>query len=147
MNMAEESWSGVDSTPLGMLLTDHPMIQLLTVSYVHPLTTTGEDDLCDTIRELNDSAASWRNVGTQLGIRHNRLEAIQGDKPLDCLRQMLAIWLQKNYNVKRFGEPTWVKLVEAVNHPAGGGNPSLAMEIARRHGGIIPVICGDVTDS
>ena len=28
-----------------------------------------------------------------------------------------------------------MKLVEAVNHSAGGGNPSLAMEIARRHKG------------
>ena len=71
-----------------------------------------------------------------MGIRDSQLEAIQGDKPLDCLRQTLATWLKKNYNVKRFGEPTWAKLVEAVNHPAGGGNPSLAMEIARRHGGI-----------
>ena len=26
MNMAEDSWSGVDSTPLGKLLTDHPKI-------------------------------------------------------------------------------------------------------------------------
>ena len=28
-----------------------------------------------------------------------------------------------------------MKLVEAVSHSAGGGNPSLAMEIAKRHGG------------
>ena len=101
--------------------------------------TTDEDDLPETIRELSDVAASWRNIGTQLGIRHNRLEAIQGDKPLDCLRQMLATWLQKNYNVKRFGEPTWLKLVEVVSHSAGGGNPSLAMEIARRHKGVYGV--------
>ena len=98
--------------------------------------TTDEDDLPETIRELSDVAASWRNIGTQLGIRHNRLEAIQGDKPLDYLRQMLATWLQKNYNVKRFGEPTWLKLVEVVSHSSGGGNPSLAMEIAKRHKGI-----------
>ena len=26
MSMAEESWSDVDSTPLGKLLTDHPNI-------------------------------------------------------------------------------------------------------------------------
>ena len=26
MNMAEESWPGVDSTPLGKLLTNHPNI-------------------------------------------------------------------------------------------------------------------------
>ena len=105
-------------------------------------TATGEDDLPETIRELSDIAASWRNIGTQLGIRHNRLEAIQGEKPLDCLRQMLATWLQKNYNVKRFEKPTWAKLVEAVGHSAGGGNPSLAMEIARRHKGT----CSDITD-
>ena len=101
----------------------------------HPLTTTDEDDLSDTIKELTDVAASWRNIGTQLGIRHNHLATIQGDKPLDCLREMLATWLQKNYNVKRFGEPTWVKLVEAVSDSAGGGNPSLAVDIAKRHKG------------
>ena len=106
-------------------------------------TTTGEDDVPETIRELSDIAASWRNIGTQFGIRHNRLEAIQGDKPLDCLRQMLATSLQKNYNVKRFGDPTWMKLVEAVSHSAGGGTPSLGMEIARRHKGT----CSGITDS
>ena len=109
----------------------------------HPFTATGEDDLPGAIREMTDVAANWRNIGTQLGIRHNRLEAIQGGKPLDCLRQTLATWLQKNYNVKQFGEPTWVKLVEAVDDSAGGGNPSLAMEIARRHGGTR----SDITDS
>ena len=98
--------------------------------------TTGEDDLPDIIEELTDVAASWKNIGIRLRIRHNRLEAIQGDNPLDCLRQMLAIWLQKNYNVEQFGEPTWAKLVEAVSHPAGGETPALAIEIARRHGGI-----------
>jgi len=34
----------------------------------------------------------------------------------------------------RFGEPTWVKLVEVIGHEAGGGDPSLAAEIAGRHG-------------
>ena len=99
-------------------------------------TSTGEDDLADILKELTDVAANWRNIGTQLGVRHNRLEAIQGDKPLDCLRQMLATWLQKNYNVERFGEPTWVKLVEAVKLLAGGGNPSLAIKIAKNHKGV-----------
>ena len=28
-----------------------------------------------------------------------------------------------------------MKLMEAVTHSAGGGNPSLAMEIAKKHGG------------
>jgi len=42
-------------------------------------------------------------------------------------------WLMKNYSVKRFGEPTWQQLMEAVGHPAGGANMALAREIARRH--------------
>ena len=105
-------------------------------------TSTDEDDLPDTIRELTDVAASWRNIGIQLGIPDSQLETIQlqGDKPLDCLRQTLSTWLRRNYNVGRFGEPTWMKLVEVVNDSAGGGNPSLAMEIARRHAGI----CGEI---
>ena len=97
---------------------------------------TDEDDLPDTIRELTEVAAKWRNIGVLLGIRDSQLETIQGDSPPDCLRQMLATWLRRNYNVKRFGEPTWVKLVETVNHSAGGGNPRLAMKIARKHKGI-----------
>ena len=99
-------------------------------------TATDEDDLADIIRELTDVAVKWRNIGIQLGIRDSQLEAIQGDNPVDYLRQMLSTWLRKNYSVERFGEPTWVRLVEAVNDSAGGGNHSLAMKIAKDHEGI-----------
>ena len=100
-------------------------------------TSTGERDLSDTIRELTYVAAKWRNIGILLGILDSQLDAIQmqGDSPPDCLRRMLTTWLRRNYDVNQFGEPTWVKVVEAVTHSAGGGNPSLATEIARRHGG------------
>ena len=46
---------------------------------------------------------------------------------------MVTEWLKRNYNLKRFGEPTWQKLVDAVNSPAGGANRALAIDIARRH--------------
>ena len=99
--------------------------------------TTDEDDLPDIIRELTDVVANWRDIGTLLGIRDGQLQAIQlqANSPLGCLREMLVTWLRRNYDVKRFGEPTWVKLVEVVNDPTGGGNPFLATEIARKHGG------------
>ena len=42
-------------------------------------------------------------------------------------------WLMKNYNVEKFGDPTWQRLVEAVGHPAGGANMAVARRIARRH--------------
>ena len=41
------------------------------------------------------------------------------------------------YNqVKRFGKPTWRRLVEAVEDPAGGNNHALALNIAAEHPGM-----------
>ena len=50
-----------------------------------------------------------------------------------CLSSMVTEWLKRNYNVKKFGEPTWQWLVEAVGDPAGGANTALARKIGRRH--------------
>ena len=96
-------------------------------------TCIGEEDLCDIVKELTCVAARWRNIGILLGIRASDLDAIRGDRPIDCLLAMLLIWLRKSYNVKRFGEPTWLKLVEVVSNKAGGENTSLAEDIARRY--------------
>ena len=51
---------------------------------------------------------------------------------------MVKEWLKRNYDVGKFGEPTWRRLVEAVSSPAGGANMALARDMARRHkaGGI-----------
>ena len=100
-------------------------------------TATDEEDLSDTISELTAVAASWRNIGVQLGIRDSHLEVIQGESgtPRDYLRQTLSTWLRRNYNTKQFGEPMWMKLVEALGNSAGGCNPHLAQQIARRHRG------------
>ena len=46
---------------------------------------------------------------------------------------MLTEWLKKNYNVKKFGEPTWQMLVKTVGSRAGGGNNALAEKIATSH--------------
>ena len=98
---------------------------------------TDEDDLIDTIKALTGVAANWRDIGIFLRIRPSQLETIQvqGYTPMESMREMLITWLQRNYNVERFGEPTWKKLVEAVSHSAGGGNSSLAMKIASEHQG------------
>ena len=39
----------------------------------------------------------------------------------------------RNYDVQKFGEPTWQRLVEAVGHPAGRANMAHAEKIAKRH--------------
>ena len=94
-----------------------------------------DDDLFDVQSELTPVAANWKNVGIALRLKHDSLESIQvsGRNPRDCLCSMVIEWLKRNYNVRKFGEPTWQKLVEAVAHPAGGSNMALATEMAKRH--------------
>ena len=94
------------------------------------------DDLFDVQKELIPVSARWKSIGLALRVKPNVLDVIQtqysGD-PLACLTSTVTKWLNRNYNVKRFGEPTWQRLVEAVGHPASGANMALAREIARRH--------------
>ena len=109
-------------------------------------TTDQNDDLFDVQSELVLVTAKWRSIGTALRLKSGVLDSIQavsGSNPPACLASMVTEWLRRNYNVKRFGEPTWQRLVEAVSHPAGGGNMALARDIARRHkaGGMSGGLC------
>jgi hypothetical protein len=47
--------------------------------------------------------------------------------------EVLNIFLKHRYNVQKYGPPTWRKLVEAVDNPAGGNNHALAKKIAENH--------------
>ncbi len=47
--------------------------------------------------------------------------------------QALCSWLQKKYDVQKFGPPTWRMLVRAVVEDAGGKSPTLAEQIATKH--------------
>ena len=86
--------------------------------------------------ELIPAAANWKRIGIALRMKSDVLETINlqcsGD-PCECLLSMLNKWLKRNYDVKKFGEPTWQRLVEAVAHPAGGADMALAKKIAMRH--------------
>ena len=86
--------------------------------------------------KLTPVSANWKDIGIALRLSPNTLDGIQagssGD-PIACLTSMVTEWLRRNYNVKKFSEPTWQKLVEAVAHPAGGANKALARDIARKH--------------
>ena len=106
------------------------------------ITADLDDDLFDVQSELIPVTAKWRNIGTALQLKSDVLESIQagsGGDPPACLALMVTEWLKRNYNVKRFGEPTWQKLVEVVGHSAGGANMTAARDIARRHkaGGVL----------
>ena len=86
--------------------------------------------------ELIPVAALWKSIGIALRLNPNVLDNIQaeniGNHPA-CLTSMLSEWLNRKYKVKKFGEPTWQQLVEAVGHPAGGANMAIARKIAKSH--------------
>ena len=86
--------------------------------------------------ELISVAANWKSIGIALHLKFDVLETIDlqcnGD-PCACLLSMFNKWLMTDYNVEKYGEPTWQRLVEAVGDPAGGANMPLAKEIAMRH--------------
>ena len=87
-------------------------------------------------KELIPVSAKWRSIGIALRLKPNILDGIEtrysGDPPA-CLTSTVTEWLNRNYNVKRFGEPTWQALVNAVGDAAGGANMALARDMARRH--------------
>ena len=97
---------------------------------------TGQDDHFDILTEMMPVTSSWKAIGRGLRIDPGRLEAIQesnSGKPKECLSDMLTCWLKRNYNVERFGEPTWRDVVKVVAHPAAGDNCALALNIAEQH--------------
>ena len=85
--------------------------------------------------ELNPVSAQWRSIGTALRLSTSFTDCIgaKNNDPRTCLSSVVTEWLKKNYNVERFGEPTWHWLVEAVGDCAGGANMALARKIARKH--------------
>ena len=92
----------------------------------------------DILEEMRSVAARWEEIGRGLGIEPGRLEQIQSNNPRNCekcLSGVLKCWLKKNYDVSRFGEPTWKIVVKVVARPVAGDNCALALDIAGRHSG------------
>ena len=95
-----------------------------------------DDDIFDVQSELIPVSAKWMSIGIALRLKPNTLDHIHTKNsgyPTACLISMVTEWLKRNYNVERFGEPTWQWLVKAVGDPAGGANMAIARDIARRH--------------
>ena len=90
------------------------------------------DDLRDVKIKLQPVMARWRDIGLVLGIADHKLESINkkcNSEVKDCLTDMLRLWLNRAYNVEKYGEPSWQTLREAIRNPAGGECPALADKI------------------
>ena len=77
---------------------------------------TGIDDLFKvkmTLKNLND----WQSLGLALGLLYSTIKKIDEDKrgkTDKCLMEMIAAWLQRQDNVCKNGDPSWVVLRTAL---------------------------------
>ena len=91
-----------------------------------------DDDIFDVHKALLPAAAQWKEIGFGFRLKSKLLE--DSDKaPSSCLLKVVSHWLGEEYNVERFGKPTWKKVVEVVGDPAAGNDPALACQIAKEH--------------
>ena len=99
--------------------------------------STDISDLFEVKRELLPVTARWKHVGLALGLNPNTLDAIERENKdsENCLARMLTLWLKKNYNTERFGEPSWELLAKAVRDPAGGNDTEQAEKINNEYRG------------
>ena len=102
-----------------------------------PIIISGEEDIRDIIDEVVQIKTRYKAFGMMLGLSCTELETIEMSMlPFnvgEALRQVILSWLRQKYNVKRFGLPTWRRVVEAIDHEAGGNNHALAKAIATCH--------------
>lgn len=98
----------------------------------------------DLLLELSPVVDRWRSLGLTLGLKQSTLDVLMqqnGPKGLDqLLSDVLMEWLKGNYNVERFGWPSWRRLAEAVGAETGGRNRVLADALASKHCGMVATI-------
>ena len=95
-----------------------------------------EDDFREVYREVVSIKSYYYQFGIELGLPLREMDAVQKAFRQDILQaftEVLKIFLKHRYNVQKYGPPTWRKLVEAVDSPAGGNDHALAKKIAERH--------------
>ena len=87
---------------------------------------------------MQDVASKFPLIGTALHLKHGDVTLIKKECPGDYrsgLEQVVVLWLSQNYNVTKFGVPTWRTVVQVVDKSAGGNNHALAKKIAAAHQG------------
>ena len=87
--------------------------------------------MIDVKLKLIPVATRWRDIGLVLGISDPKLAIIEAKKSDadDSLTDMLRLWLNKMYNVEKYGEPSLQALRKAVRSPVGGKSPAHADKI------------------
>lgn len=93
------------------------------------------DDIGVIMDELTNVLAHYNEIGGRLNLSFGTLELIrrQNLSPAAAMEEVIVEWLKKNYDVNRYGPPTWKALVDVIAYPLGGNNRAEAGRIASRH--------------
>ena len=97
---------------------------------------TDKKDFFEIIKLLQDEKAMCYGIGTRLNLPESLLNTSRVRTRggyAEAMNKIINNWLQRNYDTKKYGPPTWKMLADAVRAPNGGNNPTLADEIARLH--------------
>ena len=89
---------------------------------------TGIDDLLE-VKMFVKQVVNWKDLGLALGLAYSTLQKIERDQRGgvdDCMREMLAAWLQQQDNVTKKGIPSWAVLKTALENI---GEDQVASEI------------------
>ena len=92
-------------------------------------------DLSEITEEILPIGSKDYSLGRSLNLEIAESRKIRDKNPSesDALEDVLLLWLNQQYDVKKHGPPTWKVLVEAVNKKSGGDNCELAKQIASKH--------------
>ena len=103
----------------------------------------GEDDFFEVYEKVVNISSRYYELGIALRLPPAELDSLRVDesKAARALSGVLQAWLKQNYNTEKHGPPTWRKLVEAVDSPAGGNNHALAKAIATEGNSIVIITC------
>ena len=90
----------------------------------------GTEQLLDVKKEVG-RFAEWKDLGLHLGLSVESLEVIERDYrwTKDQLEAVLLQWLRRDYDLDKYGSPSWSGLANAVE-PI---NRALAIRIRERH--------------
>ena len=88
------------------------------------------------LTELEPVESRFYEIGIMLHLKPDVLEGIDSLNLVSSSKRMSKViteWLKRNYDTKRFGDPTWQSLVIAVAKRLGGANEACARDIATKH--------------
>ena len=78
---------------------------------------TEESDWNMLIIESNSLSAQWDTIAGFLGLKPSKIAEIRRNHPSNstgCWNSALLEWISENYNMEKFGEPSWRTFLKAV---------------------------------